>query len=121
MEDPDAPVKASPLTDLGSSGKTSERRAKLEETRFDDDLKVGEFYRSSGNFKGAYMRYKDAVEHKPEDPDAQFYLAEMALKLQKPDEAKTHYEACLKIDSEGEHAKEARHSLAQLEGKTPLK
>jgi Tetratricopeptide repeat len=121
MEDPDAPIKASPLADLGSSGKTSERRAKLEATRFDDDLKVGDFYRSSGNFKGAYMRYKDAVEHDPEDPDAQFYLAEMALKLQKPDEAKAHYEACLKIDSGGEHAKEARTSLAQLEGKAQSK
>jgi hypothetical protein len=80
---PDAPVKASALKDLGSKGSLSAARAKLEATRFQDDMKVGKFYMQDGNPQGAYLRYKDAVDHVPDDPDARFALAQVADKLNK--------------------------------------
>ena len=113
-EAPDAPVKASKLKDLGSSGSTSAARAKLEATRFDDDLKVGKFYLQDGNPQGAYLRYKDAVAHVPDDPDALFGLAQAADKLKKRDEAVANYRAAIKADPGGDHDKASRAALKQL-------
>jgi tetratricopeptide (TPR) repeat protein len=111
---PDAPVKASALKDLGSKGSVSAARAKLEETRFQDDLKVGKFYLQDGNPQGAYLRYKDAVEHVADDPDALFGLAEAAEKLKKRDEAIANYRKTLEVDPGGDHDKAARAALKNL-------
>lgn len=111
---PNAPVKAKALKDLGSRGDTTAARAKLEKTRVADDLKVARFYRNDGNNQGAYMRYKDAVDHDPEDPDARFGLAEMAEKLNKRDEAVLNYREYLNLDAGGDHDRETRRALEKL-------
>ena len=113
--DPHAPVKAAKLKDLGSRGDSTEARKKLEATRVEDDVRVGGFYLKDGNLPGAYLRYKDAVEHDPADPDAQFGLAETARRMNRADEAVAHYRECLNIDAGGDHAKAARKALAQLQ------
>ena len=115
---PDAPVKASALKDLGSKGSLSAARAKLEATRFQDDMKVGKFYMQDGNPQGAYLRYKDAVDHVPDDPDARFALAQAADKLNKRDEAIANYQQTLAIDPDGDHDKASRAALKRL-GVTP--
>ena len=111
---PDAPVKASALKDLGSRGDVSAARAKLEATRFEDDLKVGKFYLEDGNAQGAYLRYKDAVDRQPDDPDARFGLAEAANKLKKRDEAILNYREAIKADPGGDHDKAAHRALKAL-------
>jgi hypothetical protein len=111
---PNAPVKASALKDYGSHGDMSAARAKLEKTRIQDDLKIGSFYMKDGNTQGAYLRFKDAVDHDPEDPDARYSLAEAASKLNKKDEAILNYRECLKIDPAGDHDKASRKALEKL-------
>ena len=111
---PNAPVKASALKDFGSHGDTSAARAKLAQTRVADDLKVGSFYMKDNNPQGAYLRFKDAVDHAPDDPDARYSLAEAANKLNKRDEAILNYRECLKIDPAGDHDKASRKALQRL-------
>ncbi len=111
---PDAPVKSSALKDLGSRADTSEARAKLEQTRVADDLKVGGFYMKDGNIQGAYLRFKDAADHAPDDPDVRFNLAEAAGRLNKRDEAVLNYREYLKLDTGGDHDKASRKALGRL-------
>lgn len=111
---PNAPIKAARLKDLGSRGDSSAARAKLEQTRVADDVKVGLFYTKDGNLQGAYLRFKDAADHAPDDPDVRFYLAESANKLNKRDEAVLNYRACLQADPGGDHDKAARRALGKL-------
>ncbi len=111
---PDAPVKASPLKDLGSRGDLSTARAKLEITRVDDDLKVGRFYMKDGNAQGAYLRFKDALGRAPDDPDVQFNVAEAAAALNKREEAIASYKETLRLDPGGDHEKASRKALDRL-------
>lgn len=122
--DPDADA----LKDEGSSGDvptpTRFRRKKLAkvdaqtpESRESEDLDVAEFYQKSGNFNAAYLRAKDAVGIKADDPFAHFALAEAARKLGKPDEAKEHYALVLKLDPEPKEKKAAERALAELTAK----
>ncbi len=112
--DPKAPVKASALKDLGSRGDTSAARAKLEMTRAGDDVKVGTYYLQQGNAQGAYLRFKDAVTHAPDEPDARFGLGESASRLSKRDEAVLNYRMYLRLDPGGDHDKAARKALGKL-------
>jgi len=96
------------LHDEGSAGHVDTARA-------DKDLNVADFYIKDGNYKGAYLRYKDAVVFDPDDADAHFGLAEMARKTGKTAEAIEQYGATVKLDPKGKHAKEAQRALAELE------
>lgn len=113
-EAPDAPIKGSALKDLGSSASSSEARARLEQTRVADDLKIGQFYMKDGNAQGAYLRFKDAVERAPDDPEAHYRLAEAAAKLNKRDEAALHFKETLRLDPDGDFDKESRKGLGRL-------
>jgi hypothetical protein len=118
-----------PLADKGSSGDTTanvkiSKRKKLPkvspetpESRASEDLTVADFYQNDGNFKGAYERAKDAVQYQPNDPYGHFALAEAARKLGKLDEAKTEYQAVLKLDPIPKQEKESKRALAEMEGK----
>ena len=112
--DPNAPIKAAPLKDYGAKDSNEVIREKLDKTRLPDDLKVGRYYMDSGNTQGAYLRFKDAVSLDAEDPDARFYLAEAASKLNHREEAVSNYQECLKLDPGGDHDKAARRALAKL-------
>lgn len=79
-----------------------------------EDLDVAHTYLGVGNLQGAYMRTEDAVKTEPDDPDAHFALAEVALKLEKRDEAIAEYNACLKLDPPSKEAKDARKALERL-------
>jgi len=124
--DPNAPA-AGGLQDRGSEGSNAPQGrhllhrvnpigTKLQSTdeREAEDLDVAHFYMQSGDLKGAYMRSQDAVKIVPDDPEAHFALAEIALKLGKRDEAIAEYNACLKLDPVDKEAKAARKELAKL-------
>jgi hypothetical protein len=84
------------------------------EEREAEDLDVAHFYMQTGDLQGAYLRGQDAVKTAPDDPDAHFTLAEIALKLNKKDEAIAEYTACLKLDPVDKEAKAAHRELARL-------
>ena len=82
--------------------------------REQEDLDVAHFYIQTGDLQGAYLRSQDAVKTAPDDPDAHFALAEIALKLNKKDEAVAEYSAFLKLDPTEKELKDARKALARL-------
>jgi hypothetical protein len=118
---------AGPMTDEGSSGEETpvpSRRKKLKKIdpqtpkdREAEDLDVADFYMKLGNYVAAYGRSKDAVNVKPDDPFAQFALAEAARKLGKQDEAREHYGLCLKLDPGPKEQKASERALAELTAK----
>jgi hypothetical protein len=79
-----------------------------------EDLDIAHFYTQTGDLQGAYLRSQDAVKTAPDDPDAHFALAEIAMKLNKRDEAIAEYNACLKLDPSDKQSKESRKALARL-------
>jgi len=121
----DAPIKAAPLPNYGTRRSKAEEqtRERNEENRVPDDLKVAKFYTNDGNYAGAYLRYKDAVEHDPEEGEAHFGWAESAEKLGKLDEARQHYAEYLRLEPDGDHARAAQRALDHLnaQSKSPKK
>jgi tetratricopeptide (TPR) repeat protein len=85
-----------------------------DDERVDEDLTVAKFYFHDENYQGAYLRAQDAVKIQPEYSATHFALAEAAQKLKKKDEAIAEYQAYLKLDPDGEKAKEAKKALADL-------
>jgi tetratricopeptide (TPR) repeat protein len=119
------------LTDKGSEGSATPGRhllhrlnpvgTKLQtiDEREQEDLDVAHFYIQTGDLQGAYLRDQDAVKVAPDDPDAHIALAEIALKVNKPDVAIAEYTACLKLHPSDKEAREARKALARLNLKQP--
>jgi len=89
-------------------------RVQTDDERVDEDLRVAKFYMRDDNLKGAYLRAQDAVKTQPEYSAAHYALAEIAEKMKKKDEAIAEFQTYLKLDPDGEKAKEARKALDQL-------
>jgi hypothetical protein len=85
------------------------------EEREAEDLQVAHFYMDRGDLPAAYLRSQDAVKLQPDDPSAHFTLAEVALKLNKRDEAMQHYQECLKLDPSDKEAKAAQKALSRFQ------
>ncbi len=81
-----------------------------------EDLQVAGFYQNDGNFRGAYMRAKEAVTIAADDPEAHLALAEAARKLGKLDEAEQNYRRCLALDPVPKTRKTAQEALKQMTG-----
>ena len=125
--DPDATPTPPALTDKGSKGSPATpgrhilhrvnpvgTKLQTSDERETEDLDVAHFYLQTGDLQGAYLRSQDAVKTAPDDPDAHFALAGIALKLNKRDEAIAEYTACLKLDPPNNQARDARKALARL-------
>ena len=113
--DPDKPA----LADKGSSGSTRASRRKLvvkedPDAREAEDLQVSHYYMTTGNYLGAYLRAKDALNTIPDDPLAHFAIAESAAKLKKTDEAVSEFKLYLKLDPDGVKAKSAERALDEI-------
>jgi hypothetical protein len=85
-----------------------------DDERVDEDLSVAKFYMRDENYQGAYLRAKDAVTIQPDYSATHFALAQIAEKMKKKDEAIAEYQAYLKLDPDGEKAKDAKKALAEL-------
>ncbi len=79
-----------------------------------EDVAIGKMYFQSENYRGAYIRYREALSLDPENADAAFGVAETARKLNQPDEARQNYKLCVDLDPDGPRAKTARKALATL-------
>ena len=91
------------------------KRVQTDDERVDEDLRVSKFYLNDENYQGAYLRAKDAVQVQPDYSATHFALAEVAQKMKKKDEAIAEYQAYLKLDPDGEKAKDAKKALADLQ------
>ena len=78
------------------------------------DVKVGKFYLSTHDYKGAYDRFLEATRVAPEDSEAVFGLAEAARGLHKDKEAATNYMIYLEAFPDGKNSKDARKALDKL-------
>ncbi len=68
------------------------------------------------NYRGAYLRAKDAVTYGDDDPEAHFLLAESARKLGKLDEALAEYRKCLTLDPVPKTKKAAEKAIKEMAG-----
>ena len=92
------------------------------EPAFDPELakkddKVGKFYLRSGDWAGAYGRYKQATRVDPQDLQAVIGLAMAADHLGKRDEAIRNYKLYLDVKPNGRESKDALKALKRLAGK----
>ncbi len=81
----------------------------------EEDVAIGKMYMQSENYRGAYIRYKEALTLDPESVDAAFGIAETARKMNQPQEAIANYKLCLDLDPGGPRAKASRKALSQLQ------
>jgi len=82
------------------------------------DIEVGDFYFKRKNYRAALDRYKEALIYKNNDAMANFRMAQCLEKLDRPDEARLHYENYLKILPHGPLAEEAHRALDKLSANT---
>jgi tetratricopeptide (TPR) repeat protein len=80
-----------------------------------DDVHVGQFYLNREDYAGAYARFKEATQADPENPEAVFYLAEAAHRMNHKAEAVQNYQLYLDALPNGPKAKEARKALHDLQ------
>ena len=80
-----------------------------------EDVAIGKMYMQSENYKGANIRYKEALMLDPENVDAAFGVAETARKMNQTQEAIANYKLCLDLDPSGPRSKASRKALSQLQ------
>src|SRR5216683_3447520 len=78
------------------------------------DVEVGDFYFKRKNYRAAEDRYREALLYKDNDAIATFRLAVCLEKLERPNEARDHYESYLKILPHGPQAEEAQKAIGRL-------
>lgn len=79
------------------------------------DDKVGNFYLQSGDWAGAYGRFKEATEVNPEDLQAVIGLAIASDHLGKRAEAIRNYKLYLNVTPNGKQSKDALKALKRLD------
>ena len=84
------------------------------EREFVKNFDVGNTYFKGKNYKGAESRFREALEYKPDDPDAKYMLAESIAKFGRAREAREVYESYLKLSPRGPGADRARQALQKL-------
>jgi len=81
------------------------------------DIEVGDFYFKRKNYRAALERYREALFYKNNDAIANLRLGQCLEKLNKPDEARLHYQEYLKILPHGPLSEEAHKALDKLNAK----
>lgn len=85
---------------------------------FANDMDVGKMYLKEKNYRGAEFRFRDALDRKPDQPEATFHLAKSLEMLSKSDQARQTYKAYLRLQSDGTYADQARQALHRLDSST---
>lgn len=82
------------------------------------NVEVGEFYLKRKNYGAALSRFREALEHKPNDLHATYRLAETLEKMGDLEEALALYRAYLKILPEGgRFSRDSHRAVERVEGK----
>ncbi len=87
-------------------------RDQTQDGRIEDDLKVADLYMKNGNFRGALMRYQDALQYDPQDDSALFGVADAMCKQNLTAEAMARFKSYAKNNPQGRYALKAEKMLA---------
>jgi tetratricopeptide (TPR) repeat protein len=82
------------------------------------NVDVGDFNFKEKNYRGAFMRYRDALEEKPEDAAIHVRLGRVLEKLNELPQAIEHYQAAQKLAGPEKWSNEANSALSRLQ-RTP--
>lgn len=80
--------------------------------RIEDDLKVADFYMKNGNYRGAMLRYKDALRYDPQNDTALFGVAEVTCKQNQTAAAMALFKSYFTDNPQGKYALKAEKMLA---------
>jgi tetratricopeptide (TPR) repeat protein len=83
--------------------------------RASKDIEVGDYYFKQKNYRGAEMRYRDALFYKPNDAISTFRLAEIFERTGRISEALQFYSDYLKILPHGPYAHDAQNAISKLQ------
>ena len=78
------------------------------------DMEVAQYYTKQGNYRAALWRYQDALEYKPNDADATFWLADTFEHLRQPQSAARYVVLYLRLAPNGQYAEEAKRLHTKL-------
>jgi tetratricopeptide (TPR) repeat protein len=81
---------------------------------FTKNFEIGDVYFKSKNYRGAESRFREALEYRPDDPEATYKLAVSVDKLGRRDEAHELYEDYLKLSPRGPDADRVRNALVKM-------
>jgi tetratricopeptide (TPR) repeat protein len=81
------------------------------------NVEVGEFYLKRRNYAAALSRFREALEHKPNDAIATFRVAQTLERMEEFEEALEFYYAYLKILPNGPLSKQARAGVERLQAR----
>ncbi len=111
-------TKLEPLEDEKSSNDSAETGVhemhKFDPHRADKDVEVGSYYLTQKNYKGAVMRFQDALLYKPGDVAATKMLGQTYELTGRYEEARSLYENYLKDFSKGPFAGQAQEGVVRL-------
>jgi tetratricopeptide (TPR) repeat protein len=88
--------------------------ATAEERTYLKDLDVADFYFKTKNYRGAATRYREALDNKPDDPEATFKLAKSLDRSGDNDGARCAYQDFLRVGAKTPFTTEARKALDRL-------
>ncbi len=80
--------------------------------RVEDDLNVADLYSKNGNYRGASLRYQDALQYDPQNDTAQYGLAEAMCKENLASQAMDHFKSYVANHPQGQYVKRAEKMLA---------
>ena len=105
-----------PPEDLGETTKKHERLDSFTKDlnpagRVEDDLEVADLYMKNWNYRGAYLRYKDALQFDASNETALFGVAQASCMQNMTGEALAQFKTYLQQYPRGDHAKEAEKML----------
>ena len=85
------------------------------EGRVDDDLNSADLYMKNGNYRGGYLRYRDALQFDPTNDTALYGLADALCKENETGEAMAHFKSYATTNPQGKYARRAEKMLAHPE------
>lgn len=81
--------------------------------RIQDDLQVADFYMKNGNYRGASLRYQDALHYDPLNDTALYGIADVECKQNRTSDAMVSLKTYMKNYPNGKFAKKAEKLLAE--------
>ncbi len=101
---------------LGKSAPTSKKmdsftRDQTQDGRIHDDLNVADFYMKNGNYRGAYMRYEDALKFDPQNDTALYMIGEAMCKQNMTSDAMAQFKRYTKTNPQGKYARKAEKMM----------
>lgn len=87
-------------------------RDQTQDGRIKDDLDVADLYMKNGNYRGAFLRYQDALKYDPDNDTALYGVADAMCKQNMTEDAMAHFQSYAKNHPQGKYALKAEKMIA---------